>query len=71
MALKDQKGTLGSQGGPGSQRAIDHGISWDQRVTLAGGHVALGPRRTPRAPFYMILSMLIKKGVQGLYVFRF
>ena len=60
----------------GPQRAIDPGISWDllepkSDLGKPGGHVALGSLGTPRAPFYMILSMLIEKGIQGLYVFRF
>ena len=32
------------------------------------GHVALGPLGTPRAPFYMILSLLIRKGFK-VYMF--
>ena len=35
------------------------------------GHVALGALGIPRAPSYMILSMLIRKGGQGLYFLDF
>ena len=35
------------------------------------GHVALGPLGTPRAPFYMILSLLIRKGFKVYMFFDF